>query len=136
METLLSEEASGESVDMSGYARHAAEFFEHGFTLLMDEYYEEALPYLARAAHIAPDNARYRAFYGKALTAEDKHKAEGEMQAAVKLDPENPIYRLILAEFFVENKLLKRAEGELKRLLAIAPDNLEAQRLLDSLTVK
>jgi curved DNA-binding protein CbpA len=136
METLSTAETAGEIVDMSGYARHAAEFFEHGFTLLMDEYYEEALPYLARAAHIAPDNARYHAFYGKALADGDKHKAEGEMQAAIKLDPENPIYRLILAEFFIENKLLKRAEGELKRLLAIAPDNLEAQRLLDSLPGK
>lgn len=136
METIAADEASSENVDMSGYARHAAEFFEHGFTLLMDEYYEEALPYLARAAHIVPDNARYHAFYGKALSYEDKHKAEGELQAAVRLDPENPIYRLILAEFFIENKLLKRAEGELKRLLAIAPDNLEAQRLLDSLRGK
>jgi curved DNA-binding protein CbpA len=136
METFSVTEASGEAVDMSGYARHAAEFFEHGFTLLMEEYYEDALPYLARAAHIVPDNARYHAFYGKALSYEDKHKAEGEMQTAIKLDPENPIYRLILAEFFVENKLLKRAEGELKRLLAIAPDNIEAQRLLDSLPGK
>jgi len=136
METISADEALGENVDISGNARQAAEFFEHGFTLLVDEYYEEALPYLARAAHIAPDNARYHAFYGKALSSEDKHKAEGEMQAAVRLDPENPIYRLILAEFFIENKLLKRAEGELKRLLAIAPDNREAQRLLDSLPGK
>jgi curved DNA-binding protein CbpA len=136
IETDQAEEAAGEKVDMKGFARQASQFFEHGFTLLMEEYYEEALPYLARAAHLAQDNARYHAFYGKALSIEDKHKAEGEMQTAIKLDSENPIYRLILAEFFIENNLLKRAEGELKRLLAIAPDHIEAQRLLDSLTVK
>ncbi len=136
LETSVSDGTSGEKTDTIGYARQAAEFFEHGFTLLMEEYYEDALPYLARAVHFAGENARYRAFYGKALAYEDKHKGEAEIQAAIKLDPENPIYRLILAEFFVENNLPKRAEGELKRLLAIAPDNLDAQRLLDSLTAK
>lgn len=129
-------ESSDEKVDVKGSARQASQFFEHGFTLLMEEYYEEALPYLARAVHLAQDNARYRAFYGKALASEDKHKAEGELQMAVKLDSGNPIYRLILAEFFIDNNLLKRAEGELKRLLAIAPDHAEAQGLLDSLAAK
>jgi hypothetical protein len=42
----------------------------------------------------------------------------------------------MLAEFFVNVKLVKRAEGELNRLLAIAPDNKEARVLLDSLKQK
>jgi hypothetical protein len=33
-------------------------------------------------------------------------------------------------------KLLKRAEGELTRLLAMAPDNKEARMLLDSIQQK
>jgi predicted Zn-dependent protease len=58
------------------------------------------------------------------------------MQAAIKLEPNNATYRLMLAEFFVNVKLVKRAEGELNRLLAIAPDNKEARVLLDSLKQK
>ena len=34
---------------------------------------------------------------------------------------------------FIENNLLKRAEGELNRLLAVFPDNREALELLQSL---
>lgn len=119
-------------------AERAGQEFEHGRGLLSDGDYEEALPFLARAAHLAPDVARYHAFYGKALSFTDngRHKAEGEMQAAIKLEPNNATYRLMLAEFFINVKLLKRAEGELTRLLAMAPDNKEAQSLLDSLRQK
>ena len=42
----------------------------------------------------------------------------------------------MLAEFFIRVKLLKRAEGELKRLLSQFPDNKEARSLLDSLQPK
>lgn len=127
-----------ETVDLQGQARQATEYFKSGFSLLMDELYEEALPYLARAVHFAPDNARYHAFYGKALSFDEtqRHKAEAEMQSAVKLDPNSETYRIILAEFFIQYNLVKRAEGELKRLLAIAPDNSEAKALLDSLRNK
>jgi len=119
-------------------SERAGQEFEHGRGLLADGDYEEALPYLARAAHLDPQMARYHAFYGKALSFTDngRHKAEGEMQAAIKLEPNNATYRLMLAEFFVNVKLVKRAEGELNRLLAIAPDNKEARVLLDSLKQK
>lgn len=116
----------------------ATEQFEQGYNLLIDEYHAEAVPFLARASHLAPDNARYHAFYGKALAYEGthRHKAETEIQAAIKLDPNNELYRIISAEFFIHYNLLKRAEGELKRLLAIAPNNREAHALLDSLQNK
>jgi predicted Zn-dependent protease len=101
----------------------------------MEDEYDDALPFLARAAHFAPDNARYHAYYGKALSADVKqrHKAEAEMQTAVKLGPNNPAFRLLLAEFFVEVNLKKRAEGELNRLLAMFPGNREAIEMLESL---
>jgi len=116
----------------------ASEIFEHGFNLLMDEDYEGALPYIVRAVHLAPDVARYHAYYGKLLAADNnqRFKAEAELQSAIKLDPETPAYRLMLVEFFVQYNLLKRAEGELNRTLAAFPNNKEAQAMLDSLPNK
>ena len=113
----------------------AGDNFERGFGLLMNNAVEESLPFLARAAHFEPGNARYRAYYGKALSIDPnrRYKAEAEMQAALKIDPNNPTFRIFLAEFFIQFNLLKRAEGELTRLLAIFPSNREACELLDSL---
>ncbi len=116
----------------------ATENFEHGFSHLMEENYAEAQPFLARAAFLAPDVARYRAYFGKVLSgnSSQRHKAETELQTAIKLEPENPTFRVMLAEFFIQYNLVKRAEGELNRLLAISPDNREAKNLLDSLANK
>jgi tetratricopeptide (TPR) repeat protein len=116
----------------------ASEQFDRGFTLLVDGDAEAAIPLLARAAHYAPKVARYHAYYGKALAADPKqrHKAEAEMQAAIKLDPDNATFRILLAEFFIHFNLFKRAEGELTRLLSIFPSNREAQELLASLKAK
>ncbi len=111
------------------------ENFEMGLSLLMDDEAERSVPFLGRAAHYNPDNALYRAYYGKALSYDEnqRHKAEGEMQAAAKIDPMNPKIRLMLAEFFIDMNMLKRAEGELNRFLEVAPNNAEARKLLSSI---
>ena len=113
----------------------ASEIFEHGFNLLMEEDYEQALPYILRAVHLAPDSARYHAYYGKLLSIDknQRFKAEAEFQTAIRLEPENPMFRIMLAEFFIQYNLVKRAEGELNRLLTTFPNNQEARALLDSL---
>lgn len=123
---------SGTYEELSMQMQQANESFDQGFSLLMDGNTEAAETFLARAAHFAPNNAKYRAYYGKALSSNPKqrHKAESEMQTAVKLDANNPTYRLMLAEFFIQVNLRKRAEGELNRLLAIFPNNREAREML------
>ncbi len=116
----------------------AALNFDQGFDYLMEENPSAAESFLARAVYFDKSNARYHAYYGKALAADNKkrHQAETEMQTAVKLDGDNADYRIMLAEFFAEIGLRKRAEGELNRLLAIAPNNAEAKAMLDSLKKK
>lgn len=130
--------ASGAEINRQKQIDMATENFETGFTHLMDENYADALPFLARAVHLAPNIARFHAYYGKALSADEtqRFKAESEFQTAIKLDAENATFRLLLAEFFVQYNLLKRAEGELNRLLAIFPDNRDARLMLDSLPNK
>jgi curved DNA-binding protein CbpA len=130
--------ASKEEINQQVQSEQAAENFEQGFSLLMDEEFEAATPFLARAVFLASDNPKYHAYYGKALSGGDNqtHKAEAEMQMAIKLDSTNPTFRLILAEFFIQMNMIKRAEGELTRLLQVFPSNREAATLLDSLRKK
>jgi hypothetical protein len=138
MKAIQAEETTAEAIDEQKQTAQAAENFERGFAFLMDENFDAAVPFFARAIHFDQRNARYHAYYGKALAADNKqrHKAESELQTAIKLDGKNAVYRLMLAEFFISFNLLKRAEGELNRLLAIHPNNIEAQTLLDSLQKK
>lgn len=129
-------EAAGDSAQQANsQAAQASISFERGFNLLLEGDAEAALPFLARAVHYDASVARYHAYYGKALAAnEDKrHKAEAEIQTAIKLDPESPTFRVLLAEFFIQYNLTKRAQGELTRLLEKFPDNREARKLLDGL---
>ncbi|MGI9055765.1 MAG: J domain-containing protein [Pyrinomonadaceae bacterium] len=116
----------------------AAENFELGFDLVMEEEYDEAIAYLARAVHLVGGNARYRAYYGRALSVnkETYRQAEAELQAALRLEPDNLDYRLMLVNLFIKIGLNKRAEGELGRILEKTPNNYEARSLLDSLLDK
>lgn len=107
--------------------------FEEGLALFQDEDYEGAATQLARAVHYSPNNALYHAYFGQALSYlgdKYRHKAESEMQSAVKLDPKNSKIRMMLVEFFVDMNLIKRAEGELNRFLEIVPGNREALEML------
>jgi len=96
---------------------------------------DKALPFFARAAQFDPKNARYRAEHGLILSNDpkEKHTAEAELQAAIGLAPDPPIYRVRLAKFFISIGLQKRAEGEIGRLLKAFPQNGEALALLESL---
>lgn len=135
LEKLSPEERKETKQPTAKKLTEASDIFEHGFNLLMEDEYEAAIPFLAHASALAPDIARYHAYYGKALSIDrtQKFKAESELQTAVKLDPDNLSFRILLAEFFIQYKLFKRAEGELNRLLETEPDNYEARKLLDSL---
>ncbi len=115
--------------------QQAADNFERGFDLLMNDQMSDAADFFSRAVHLAPQTARYHAYYGKALSSDpaQRYKAESELQAAIKLEPEEATFRLLLAEFFIQFNLKKRAEGELNRLLALHPTNSEARELLNKL---
>lgn len=137
-ERIRKTHSATENANLQNQPAAATNDFEQGFSLLMDDEFEAALPFLARAVHLANDNARYHAYYGKALASvnNQQHKAESELQTAVKLAPDNPDYRIMLAEFFIQIGLSKRAEGVLNRLRAISPNHEEARILLDTLRIK
>jgi len=87
---------------------------------------------------LSPREARYRAHYGQALIQQSNTRriAETELQAALTLEPDNPAFRVMLAELYKQLGLQKRAEGELERALAIDPKNEAARSLLQTFRSK
>lgn len=124
-----------EDIDSVDNSTKAADNFNAGYDYLFNDNVSKALPYLARAVHIDSTNARYHAFYGRALTFDSKtrKKAESELQEAIKIDPKNGHFRLMLAELFVEIGHKVRARSELNRVLELDSKNHEAQAMLDTL---
>ena len=116
----------------------ALESFEQGLKFLNEEQYDQAAVTLGRAVHYSPENAQFHAYYGQALSFFDAqvHKAEGEFQQAVKLDPKNVKIRMMLVDFFIDMNMTKRALGELNRFLELMPGNGEAIKRLDRLQRK
>lgn len=128
--------ANGEVVEeMDAKAVSGREAFEQGLEALGNDDYEAAAMLLSRAVHYSPQSATYHAYYGHALSADDRmrHKADSEFQAAVKLDPESWKIRSMLVEFLVDMNMTKRAVGELKRYLDLKPGNAEAAAWLKRL---
>ena len=109
--------------------------FREGCGALEQGRVNAAIKYLANAARLEPQEARYRAYYGRALAANESTRrlAENEIQAAVKLEPGSAAFRTMLAELYVELKFHRRAQTELDRALAIDPHNTPANLLLRKL---
>jgi curved DNA-binding protein CbpA len=109
--------------------------FREGVAALQQGRINAAITYLASAARLVPDEARYRAHYGRALAAGDatRRLAENEMQAAVKLEPNNADFRTMLAELYFDLKFYRRAQTEVDRALALSPNHALARSLLRKL---
>lgn len=130
-------EKSVASVD-DGNAAIAERRFKEGWGALQSGQTNTAIACLSAAAQLAPDQAQYRAYYGHALASHEKGRrlAEAELQAAVRLDPSNAAYRVMLAELYRALGFSRRAITELQRALSLDPKNTEARNMLESLEVK
>jgi len=115
-----------------GQAEHS---FNEGLGALKQGRINAAVAHLAAASRLIPQDARYRAHYGRALAATEKTRrlAENEIKAAVTLDPNNAAYRVMLAELYFDLKFHRRAQSEADRALAIEPNNAQAHTLLRKL---
>ena len=126
-------EGAGEPVVSK--AERAANQFKEGVAALELGEKKTALGLFASAASAVPNEARYRAFYGQLLAGNERTRraAEGELQAAIKLDPNNANYRVMLAELYRDLGLKLRAKGEAERAVAADPNNRKARELLRTL---
>ncbi|HEX5886063.1 MAG TPA: DnaJ domain-containing protein [Pyrinomonadaceae bacterium] len=109
--------------------------FKEGFAALELGQKKAAIRLFASAARAVPNEARYRAFYGHMLAGNEdtRRAAETELQAAIKLDPNNAEYRVMLAELYRDLGLKLRAKGEAERAIATDPNNRKARDLLRAL---
>lgn len=114
---------------------NAEERFQQGLNALQSGNLTQAIVYLGEAAQLAPTQPRYRAYYGRALAGDERMRrnAEAEFKAALTLDENNALFRVMLAEFYIAQGFQRRAQGELERALLIEPRNAAARRLLDQL---
>ena len=114
-----------------GESTDAEEEFREGVNALQQDRLDVALPQLASAARSNPSDARYRAYYGRALAASEQTRrlAENEILAAVKIEPANALFRTMLAELYFDLKFLRRAQAELDRALQLDPNNAGANQL-------
>jgi curved DNA-binding protein CbpA len=116
-------------------AERAAEQFKEGLAALELGERKVALGLFASAARAVPHEPRYRAHYGRLLAGDERTRraAEAELSAAIKLDPGNANYRVMLAELYRDLGLKLRAKGEAERAVAADPNNHKARELLQSL---
>src|SRR5205807_3095477 len=106
-------EVKGESPERS----RAETRFQQGLAALEQENSLLAIRCLAEAVQFSPGEARYRAYYGSALTTQPQARrlAETELQTAITLDPANATYRVMLARLYRELGFARRAQTELER---------------------
>jgi len=115
--------------------QRAAESFAQGVAALKLNNLSAAVTLLGEAARLAPQQARYHAFYGSALARDvrTRHQAEAALQTAIKLDGRDPAYRVMLADLLRALGQTLRAERELERALALDPNHDAARRQLNQL---
>lgn len=127
--------AASPEVPVIPAAERAANDFKEGLAALEQGQRSLAAGLFASAARLVPNDPRYRAYYGQLLAAQEntRRAAEAELQAAIKLDPKNADYRVILAELFRDLGFSIRAKGEAERAIAVDPNNRKARDLLREL---
>ncbi len=105
--------------------------FQEAVRAEKDKNFVLALTRAAEAARLVPQEARYRAQYGRLLAADrsNRRHAEAELLAAVNLSNGDATFRLMLAEFYRDVGLRRRAIGEVERALQSQPENARARQL-------
>lgn len=129
---------AGQDIASDATGASAEDRFKEGFAALQLGQVNQAISHLAAAARSAPNEPRYRAFYGKALAKIGKGQrlAESELQAAVKLDPNNATYHFMLAQLYYQLSFFKRSRAEAMRATELDPNHAEAQALLRRIEMK
>jgi Tfp pilus assembly protein PilF len=105
-----------------------------GLSLIRQNEVEKALPWLERAHHAEPSNARFAYVYGVALTSAGKGgQAQKIWEESLQGSPYDPSLLFALAGVERDAGNKDKARQYVERLMAVAPRSREAQELLQSL---
>lgn len=99
------------------------------------ENYAFAAAAFSEAVRLAPKEPKYRAYYGQALGArqQTRRQAEAEIQSAIAMDKQNPLFYIMLAELFERFSLYRRALATAEHAISLDPRNREARELINRL---
>jgi curved DNA-binding protein CbpA len=134
-----SEEPAGGKTDASDTAgddpQTAERRFKEGVAALQLGETNAAISSLSAAARLRPHQPEFRAYLGHAFARHEKTRrlAEAELLAAVKLDPANATYHVMLAALYRDLGFSRRAFGELERALSLDSQNAEAREMMRKL---
>jgi curved DNA-binding protein CbpA len=120
---------------VSGAAK-AEESFNRGLEAMKLENYAFAAAAFSEAVKLAPKEAKFRAYYGQALGArqQTRRQAEAEIQSAIAMDKQNPLFYIMLAELYQSISLYRRALSAAEQAISIDPRNQHARALVNRLT--
>jgi len=105
-----------------------------GLTLVRLQKLDDALSHLARAAGLAPDNARYAYVYGVALhSTGDAGAAMNVLRVAHERRPGDRDILMALATFSRDAGDATSADGFARKLMDLNPDDVAARQLLEEL---
>ena len=136
--------AASDPTDPDVNSKEAAKiFFHRGMMLVKKGGYEEAQRYLERALESDPDNARYQLQLGWAifqtLTLPERRRLEDSkrhMEAAIKLDGENPQAHYFLARWHKAKGNTGDCRKHLNQALALRENYIEVKRELRLLDMR
>jgi curved DNA-binding protein CbpA len=125
----------GDAQQDAATLQNAEQKFQQGLDALRRNDPVRARTLFGEAAAQVPQQGRYRAYFGHALSLDKatRRQAESELLAAVSLDAGNATFHVMLAELYVAVNLRHKAEAEIERALAIEPGNSRARLLLEEI---
>jgi len=113
-ENEKAQDAFQNAIDWQGESPKDAQPFLNLGSLFMDENrFDDAIPYLARAIALAPDNPKIHEKLAQVYAAQEKlSQAQSELEKAVALAPTIPGLHFKLGQLYRKEGLRERAEKE------------------------
>jgi curved DNA-binding protein CbpA len=103
----------------------AEESFARGLEAMNSGNFAFAAAAFSEAVKLAPKEARFRAYYGRALGArqQTRRQAEAEILSAIAMEKNNPLFHIMLAEVYQNINLYRRALTSVETALSLDPNN-------------
>lgn len=128
---------SGSSGNKAGETgRNEAEAsFARGLEAMNNGNFAFAAAAFSEAVKLAPKEARFRAYYGRALGArqQTRRQAEAEILSAIAMEKSNPLFYIMLAEVYQSINLYRRALTSVETALSLDPKNEVAKEMKNRL---